>query len=202
MSPAYVTAARRGLSRCSSRGASKAGSRQGFLAIARKAAEEVRPVPCHPPGSLSSFTRRSQCSAASFPLAEAASQRAVNFLPDRATVTAERHGTPSMPSGAGRQRENGKAVLADVRIAIGGYPPPRHLATIRSPVTCAYGTRSQKYMAGITRSLASAIPGASVLGVDGAGHAIAFDPPDGLVKVIVEALVSHGGGAANGSLRA
>ncbi len=98
-------------------------------------------------------------------------------------------------------RENGKAVLADVRIAIGGYPPRRHLATIRSPVTCAYGMRSQKYMAGITRSLASAIPGASVLGVDEAGHAIAFDAPSGLVKVIIEALMSYGG-ATGGSLRA
>lgn len=98
-------------------------------------------------------------------------------------------------------RENGRAVLADVRIAIGGYPPPRQLATIRTPVTCAYGTRSQKYMTAITRSLARAIPGASVLRVDGAGHAVAFDAPSGLAKLIGQAVASYRG-AGDGSLRA
>jgi pimeloyl-ACP methyl ester carboxylesterase len=97
-------------------------------------------------------------------------------------------------------RENGKAVLADVRIAIGGYPSPRQLATISSPVTCVYGARSQKYMAGIARSLARAIPGAGVLEIDRAGHAVAFDAPSGLAKVIAGAVASHRG-ARDGSLR-
>jgi pimeloyl-ACP methyl ester carboxylesterase len=83
-------------------------------------------------------------------------------------------------------RENGKAVVADVRIAIGGYPPPKQLATIRSPVVCAYGTRSDASLAGIARSLARLIPTASLRGIDGAGHAVAFDAPAGFVKVIIE----------------
>jgi pimeloyl-ACP methyl ester carboxylesterase len=85
-------------------------------------------------------------------------------------------------------RENGKAVLADVRIAIGGYPPPKQLATISTPVVCAHGTRSDATMAGIARSLASHIPTASVRGIDGAGHAVAFDAPAGFATVIVEAV--------------
>lgn len=98
-------------------------------------------------------------------------------------------------------RDNGRAVLADVRIAIGAYPSPRQLATIRSPVTCAYGARSQKHMAGIARSLARAIPGASVLAMEGAGHAVAFDAPSSLARVIAGAAASNRG-ARDGSLRA
>lgn len=85
-------------------------------------------------------------------------------------------------------RENAKAVLADVRIAIGGYPSPKQLATISSPVVCAYGTRSDASMAGIARPLARAIPTASLRGIEGAGHAVAFDAPASFVKVIVEAI--------------
>jgi pimeloyl-ACP methyl ester carboxylesterase len=85
-------------------------------------------------------------------------------------------------------RENARAVLADVRIAFGGYPPANQLATISCPVVCAYGTRTAADLLSIARSLARAIPAASVCGIDGAGHAVAFEAPDSFVKVIAEAI--------------
>jgi pimeloyl-ACP methyl ester carboxylesterase len=87
-------------------------------------------------------------------------------------------------------RDNAKAVLADIRIAIGSYPAPKKLATITSPVICAHGTRSDPTMARIARSLARAIPAASVREIEGAGHAVAFDAPAAFVKVIAEAIPS------------
>ncbi len=87
-------------------------------------------------------------------------------------------------------RENAKAVLADIRIAIGGYPPPKDLATISPAVVCTYGARSDPSMAHITRSLARVIPTASVREIEGAGHAVAFDAPANFVKVIIEAIHS------------
>ncbi len=87
-------------------------------------------------------------------------------------------------------RENGKAVVADIRIAIGGYPPPKDLARISVPVVCAHGTRSMKLLASVTRSLARAIPTATVVEIGEAGHVVAFDAPGGFVKVIVEAIGS------------
>lgn len=85
-------------------------------------------------------------------------------------------------------RENAKAALADIRIAIGGYPTPKQLTVISTPVVCAHGTRSHETMARIARSLARAIPTASVREIEGAGHAVAFDAPANFVKVITEAI--------------
>jgi pimeloyl-ACP methyl ester carboxylesterase len=82
-------------------------------------------------------------------------------------------------------RENGRSVLADLRSTIGGYPRPKDLAKITSPVVCTYGSRSGSYMQSITRSLARAIPTASVREIDGAAHAVEFDAPGDFVQVIV-----------------
>lgn len=87
-------------------------------------------------------------------------------------------------------RDNAKAALADIRIAIGSYPPPKQLARITAPVICAHGARSDPAMAAIARSLARAIPAATVRVIEGAGHAVAFDAPAAFVKVIAEALPS------------
>lgn len=85
-------------------------------------------------------------------------------------------------------RDNAKATLADIRIAIGGYPPARQLAAIRTPVVCAYGARSDPGMARIARSLASAMPSAGVREIEGAGHAVAFDAPVNFVQEIFDAI--------------
>ena len=85
-------------------------------------------------------------------------------------------------------RENAKATLADVRIAIGDYPSPRKLATIVSPVVCTYGARGSDAMSRIARSLARSIPTARLREIEGAGHATAFDSPTGFVQVIVDAI--------------
>ena len=45
-------------------------------------------------------------------------------------------------------------------------------------------------MRSITRSLAQAIPTASVREIDGAAHAVAFDAPGNFAQVIVEAMRS------------
>lgn len=87
-------------------------------------------------------------------------------------------------------RDNAKATLADIRMAIGSYPPPRELATITAPVVCAYGARSDPTMADISRSLARVIPGATLREIDDAGHAVAFDAPAAFVRVIAEAVLS------------
>jgi pimeloyl-ACP methyl ester carboxylesterase len=84
-------------------------------------------------------------------------------------------------------QENATAALADIRIAIGGYPSADELAAIRPPVMCTYGARSTETMARVTRSLAGAIPTATVSEIQGAGHAAAFDAPANFVQAIVEA---------------
>jgi pimeloyl-ACP methyl ester carboxylesterase len=67
-------------------------------------------------------------------------------------------------------RENGRSVVADLRATMGGYPCPQDLAAITVPVVCTYGSRSRSYMRAITRSLAQAIPAATVREIDGAAQ--------------------------------
>ena len=38
-------------------------------------------------------------------------------------------------------RENGRSVVADLKGSMGGYPRPKDLATITTPVACTYGSR-------------------------------------------------------------
>lgn len=84
-------------------------------------------------------------------------------------------------------QENATAALADIRSAIGSYPPKKELAAIQPPVTCTYGARSTDTMARVTRALARAIPTAKVTEIQGAGHAAAFDAPANFIHTIVEA---------------
>jgi len=87
-------------------------------------------------------------------------------------------------------RENGRSVVADLKSSMGGYPRPRDLATITAPVVCTYGSRSRSYMRPLTRSLAQAIPTASVREIDGTAHAVPFDAPGNFARVIVGAMRS------------
>lgn len=87
-------------------------------------------------------------------------------------------------------RQNARATIADVWIAVGDYPDPKALARIETPVVCAYGARSHDIMATIAHSLASAIPTATVREIEGAGHAVAFDAPAELVQVDIEGIRS------------
>jgi pimeloyl-ACP methyl ester carboxylesterase len=87
-------------------------------------------------------------------------------------------------------RENGRSVVADLKSSMGGYPGPQDLATITAPVVCTFGSRSRGYMRSITRSLARAIPTASLKEIDGAAHAVPFDAPGAFAQVIVEAMRS------------
>ena len=86
-------------------------------------------------------------------------------------------------------RENGRSVVADLKSTI-GHPRAQDLATITAPVVCTYGSRSRGYMRSITRSLAQAIPAATVREIDGAAHAVAFDAPGTFARVITEAMRS------------
>src|SRR5215471_3115879 len=85
-------------------------------------------------------------------------------------------------------RENGRSVVADLKATMGSYPRAQDLATITAPVVCTYGSRSRSYMRPLTRSLAQAIPAATVREIDGAAHAVPFDAPDNFAQVIVEAM--------------
>jgi len=85
-------------------------------------------------------------------------------------------------------RDNGKAVVADLKSSMGGYPSAHDLATITAPVVCTYGSRSRSYMRSITRALAQAIPAATVREIDGTAHAVPFDAPDNFAQVIIETI--------------
>ena len=87
-------------------------------------------------------------------------------------------------------RDNGRSVVADLKSSMGGCPRARDLATITAPVVCTYGSRSRSYMRAVTRSLAHAIPTASVREIGGAAHAVAFDAPGNFAQVIAEVIHS------------
>jgi pimeloyl-ACP methyl ester carboxylesterase len=87
-------------------------------------------------------------------------------------------------------KENATAALADFRNSIGVYPSARDLASIETPVVCTYGARSPDGMARLVRSLAAAIPTASMHRIDGAGHAAPFDATENFVQVIADAITS------------
>jgi pimeloyl-ACP methyl ester carboxylesterase len=74
---------------------------------------------------------------------------------------------------------------------MGSYPRRQDLATITAPVVCTHGSRSRSYMRSITRSLAQAIPTATVREIDGAAHAVPFDAPGNFAQVIGEAIHSR-----------
>jgi pimeloyl-ACP methyl ester carboxylesterase len=96
-------------------------------------------------------------------------------------------------------RDNGRSVVADLKSSMGGYPRAQDLATITAPVVCTYGSRSRSYMRPLTRSLARAIPTASVREIDGTAHAVPFDAPGSFAQVITEAMRSsevHSGSGA------
>lgn len=87
-------------------------------------------------------------------------------------------------------RDNGRSVIADLRATMGSYPRPADLAAMTAPVVCTYGSRSPSYMHSITRSLAGAIPTATVREINGAAHAVPFDAPGEFAQVIIEAMRS------------
>jgi pimeloyl-ACP methyl ester carboxylesterase len=87
-------------------------------------------------------------------------------------------------------RDNGRSVVADLKSSMGSYPRAQDLATITAPVVCTYGSRSRSYMRHLTRSLARAIPMATVREIDGTAHAVPFDAPGNFAQVIVEAMRS------------
>ena len=85
-------------------------------------------------------------------------------------------------------RENGRAALADFRNSIVAYPSAADLSTIEVPVVCSYGSRSRKSMVGLVRSLAAAIPTATMRQVEGAGHAAPFDATTSFVRLIADSM--------------
>lgn len=85
-------------------------------------------------------------------------------------------------------RDNASASLADFRNSIASYPSAGDLATVRVPVVCSYGERSPESMARLVRSLAAAMPAATVREIAGAGHAAPFDATAGFVGLTADAL--------------
>jgi pimeloyl-ACP methyl ester carboxylesterase len=84
--------------------------------------------------------------------------------------------------------DNAQAALADVRIAIGGYPSAKQLAEVDRPVVCSCGERSAPTIVNVTRSLAKAVPGAVFTQIRGVGHAPAFDAPTAFAEVVLNTL--------------
>ena len=87
-------------------------------------------------------------------------------------------------------RENARAVLADFVNSIRTYPSAADLASVRVPVVCSYGSRSPDFMPRLVRSLATAIPPATVREIAGAGHAAPFDATSAFVSLVREAIGS------------
>jgi pimeloyl-ACP methyl ester carboxylesterase len=85
-------------------------------------------------------------------------------------------------------RENARATLLDFLASIGNYPSRADLATVSVPVVCSHGSRSPDFMVTLTRSLASAIPGARTQVVDEAAHAAPFDAPTDFVDLIADTI--------------
>jgi pimeloyl-ACP methyl ester carboxylesterase len=85
-------------------------------------------------------------------------------------------------------RQNGWAALRDFVSTIGSYPSAKDLATIGVPVVCTYGGRGPDWMFRVTRSLAAAIPTASVRRIEAAGHAAPFDATTNFVEVIADSI--------------
>jgi pimeloyl-ACP methyl ester carboxylesterase len=85
-------------------------------------------------------------------------------------------------------RVNARAALADFRNSIVAYPSAADLGTVEVPVVCSYGSRSPSSMVGLVRSLAAAIPTATMCRIDGAGHAAPFDATTNFVQLIVDSM--------------
>jgi hypothetical protein len=85
-------------------------------------------------------------------------------------------------------RDNASAALADFRNSIGTYPSAAELATITVRVVCSYGARSPQSIVRLVRSLASAIPTATIFEIDGAGHAAPFGAATDVVKLIARSI--------------
>jgi pimeloyl-ACP methyl ester carboxylesterase len=98
-------------------------------------------------------------------------------------------------------RDNGRSVVADLKSSMGSYPRAQDLATITAPVVCTYGSRSRSYMRPLTRSLAHAIPTATVREIDGTAHAVPFDAPGNFAHVIAEAMRSGDSAHAGATYR-
>jgi pimeloyl-ACP methyl ester carboxylesterase len=88
---------------------------------------------------------------------------------------------------------NAEAALADIRIAIGGYPTANDLAGVSRTVVCTCGSRSATTMVRVTRKLAETLPTGRLRQIDAAGHAAPFDAPKGFATVVQEAMTSAPG---------
>jgi pimeloyl-ACP methyl ester carboxylesterase len=83
-------------------------------------------------------------------------------------------------------RANARPALADFLNSIGTYPSAAELATVHVPVVCTYGSRSPAGMARLVRALASAIPTARTVRIEGAGHAAPFDATPNFVQAVAD----------------
>ena len=88
-------------------------------------------------------------------------------------------------------RDNARVALADFRNSIIAYPSAADLATIKVPVVCSYGSRSQTNIVGLVRALAAAIPTATTHQIEGAGHAAPFDATGNFVRLIADSITSR-----------
>jgi pimeloyl-ACP methyl ester carboxylesterase len=85
-------------------------------------------------------------------------------------------------------RDHGQCVIADLRATLRSYPRAADLAAMSTPVVCTHGSRSLRFMCAVTRSLAEAIPTATLRRIDGAAHAVPFDAPAAFAQVIADVI--------------
>ncbi len=94
----------------------------------------------------------------------------------------------------GAMRSNGRALFADLASGDGSHIPRDRLRAIGCPVTLAVTELSPSFLHGIARELREILPDHHRFEViRGAGHALGFDRPGELERVVREASSAHVG---------
>jgi pimeloyl-ACP methyl ester carboxylesterase len=87
------------------------------------------------------------------------------------------------------------ATMGDLDGGTGEHISMAQVAAIPCPVTCLLGTLSAPAIANATHRIIKALPGAKLVLVEGAGHALPYDQPQAFVDAVLAAAVPSGAGS-------
>lgn len=81
-------------------------------------------------------------------------------------------------------RDTAAATLAELGAGTGEHLTPAAIGSIRCPVTCLLGDRSDPVFGAATARLTRMLPHATVVTIPGAGHALHFDEPEAFASAL------------------
>lgn len=84
--------------------------------------------------------------------------------------------------------EGADGIFADFAIGDGSHPDPGALHLLRMPVTVVTGELSQPFLGKSANHLIARLPAPARRTLEKSGHAMAFDQPDALVRLLTELL--------------